>query len=136
VYSIVKEKDKIKDHVQNAGNTQSTIMSKKQGAAIEEMERSLKLWTEDQHQKNIPVSLSIIQGMAMSLYDDWKKHLGKSAVNAPEFHASKGWFDRFKNRAWLHNIRLTGVSASANKQAALKSVKKFAKIVEEGISCS
>jgi hypothetical protein len=29
VYSIVKEKDKIKDHVRNAGNIQSTIMLKR-----------------------------------------------------------------------------------------------------------
>jgi hypothetical protein len=66
------------------------------------------------------VGLSIIQGMTMRLYDDWKKRLGESAANAPEFHASKGWFDKFKNRAKLHNIRLTGESASADKQAALK----------------
>jgi hypothetical protein len=40
--------------------------------------------------KIIPVSLSSIQVMAMSLYDDWKKHFGESAANAPEFHVSKG----------------------------------------------
>jgi hypothetical protein len=83
------------------------------------------------------MSLSVIQGMAMSLYDDWKKCLGKSAANDPEFHASKCWFNRFKNRSKLHNIRLTGESASADKQAALEFVKRFAKIVEEGgLFCS
>jgi hypothetical protein len=40
VYSVVKEKDKIKDHARNAGNMQSTIMSKRRGAVIEKMERS------------------------------------------------------------------------------------------------
>jgi hypothetical protein len=49
VYSIVKEKDKIKNHKQNAGNMQTMIMSKRQGAVTEEMEKSLKLWIEDQH---------------------------------------------------------------------------------------
>jgi hypothetical protein len=49
VYSIVKGKDKIKNHVQNAGNMQTMIMSKRQGAVTEEMEKSLKLWIEDQH---------------------------------------------------------------------------------------
>jgi hypothetical protein len=37
VYLIVKEKDKVKDHVRNAGNMQSTIMSKRRSAVIEEM---------------------------------------------------------------------------------------------------
>jgi hypothetical protein len=56
----------------------------------------------------------------MSLYDYWKKHLGESAATAPEFHANKGWFYRFKNRVKLHNIKLTGGAATASKQAALE----------------
>jgi hypothetical protein len=39
---------------------------------------------------NITLSISVIQGMAMSLYDYWMKHLGESAATAPEFHANKG----------------------------------------------
>jgi hypothetical protein len=70
--------------------------------------------------------------MAMSLYDDWKKRLGERADNAPEFYVSKGWSDRFKNRAKLHNIKLTGESASADKQAAPEYVKNFAEIVKKG----
>jgi hypothetical protein len=62
---------------------------------------------EDQHKKKKHLSESY-KGTAMSLYDDWKKRLDESAANAPEFRASKGWFDRNRNRANLHNIRLTG----------------------------
>jgi hypothetical protein len=67
------------------------------------------------------VRVSVIQDKAMSLYDYWKKHLSENATNAPEFHASKGWFNRFKNRAKLHNIRSTGEVTTAKKQASLES---------------
>jgi hypothetical protein len=53
MYSIVKEKNKIKDHAGNVGNVQSKIMIKRRGAVIEKMERSLRLWIEDQHKKTI-----------------------------------------------------------------------------------
>jgi hypothetical protein len=50
------------------------------------------------------VSVSVIQGKAVSLYEDWKKHIGEGAAGTLEFQASKGWFDRFKSRACLHDI--------------------------------
>jgi hypothetical protein len=39
-------------------------------------------------------------------------------ADAPEFQTSKGWFDMFMSRVCLHNIKLTGESASADKEAA------------------
>ena len=50
----------------------------------------------------------------------------------PEFQASKGLFERFKSRDSLHNVKLTGESAGANKEAAQEFVKTFSKIIEEG----
>jgi hypothetical protein len=83
---------------------------------------SLKLWTEDKHQKEniVPVSVSHIQGHGMSLYEYWKKHLSGCATNTPKFHASKGCCNRFKNRVKLHSIRSTGEITTANTQAALE----------------
>jgi hypothetical protein len=40
--------------------------------------------------KKIPVSLSVIQGKALSVYEDWKKLLGEGTADTPEFQASKG----------------------------------------------
>ena len=57
----MKEKDKIREHVRNARNISSAIISKRRGVVMEEMERSLTVWIEDQHQKNNPLSLAIIQ---------------------------------------------------------------------------
>jgi hypothetical protein len=47
------------------------------------------------------VSLSVIEGKAVSLYGDWKKRLGIEAADTVEFQANKGWFYRFNRRASL-----------------------------------
>jgi len=95
--------------MRNAGNISSNTVSTRRGVVMEETERSLTLRIEGQYKKN-PLSLSIIQGKALSLYDDWKKRCGEEAAGMPEFQASKGFFDRFKSRDSLHNIKLTGES--------------------------
>jgi len=37
---------------------------------MDEMERSLSSWIDDQHQKDVPLSFSIIQAKAFSLHED------------------------------------------------------------------
>ena len=50
-----------------------------------------------------------------------------------EFTASTGWFKRFKKRFELHNVRITGEAASADKEGAEKFVEVLDElIVEEG----
>lgn len=49
--SVVKEKNKVKEHVQNAQTISSKTVSKRQGAVMEKMDRSLQLCTDNQHHK-------------------------------------------------------------------------------------
>jgi hypothetical protein len=42
---------------------------------------------------------------------------GEAAKDA-EFGASRGWFDTFKERSGLHNIRLQGEAAASDTVAA------------------
>ena len=88
ICSILKNKIKIKEYVQNCGNISSKIVSKRHGIVMDEMERSLSSWIDDQHQKDVPLSFSIIQAKALSLHEDWKTRL-KEDSNM-EFRASKG----------------------------------------------
>ncbi|TEA35137.1 hypothetical protein DBR06_SOUSAS49310001, partial [Sousa chinensis] len=48
------------------------------------------------------LSLMLIQEKAKRLYEDLKKKHGKQSEGT-SFHASHGWFHRFKARANLHN---------------------------------
>lgn len=52
----------------------STIKSKKHGEAIEEMEKLLSVWMQDQRQ--VSLSLMLIQEKAKSLFEDLKKKMG------------------------------------------------------------
>ena len=48
------------------------------------------------------------------------------------FLANKGWFENFKKRHNLHNLKLVGESASADHEAAKKFPEELKIIIEKG----
>lgn len=64
----------------------------------------------------IPISTAAIREQALILFDHISSKL-KNPTNET-FIASKGWFDRFRNRFSLHNISFTGEKASADHEVA------------------
>ena len=61
-----------------------------------------------------------IQAKALSLYNDLKTIddiENKGEGTSENFTASRGWFFRFKQRTDIHNVRMVGESASADKEA-------------------
>lgn len=87
------------------------------------MERRLRLWLEDQSQRNLPLSVAMIQEKATSLFDDLQRELGKSSQKET-FSASQGWFVRFKEHHRLPHFRMN-CTASSNQDTyreALKSI--------------
>jgi hypothetical protein len=115
VNTIVKDADRIKEHVRASAPMKSTIITKRRSRAIYETENLLTTWITDQIQKHAPLSMSLIKAKARSLYGDIKERF----PNAPEsFVASNGWFTRFKKRAGLHNFKQSGEAASGDAEAA------------------
>jgi hypothetical protein len=110
---------------------QSTITTKKCTIIISNMEKLLTLWIEDQNRHRISISLILIQEKVRSLFEGLKKKLGDSASDET-FMASRGWFNRYKARANLHNIKVSGKAASADDKGAADFVMTFAKIIEDG----
>ena len=98
ISTILKNEDKIIEHVKSAVPMMSTIISKKCGKVRGEMEKLLSVWMQDQHQHRVPLSLILIQEKAKNVYEDLKKKHGKESEGA-SFNASHGWFQRFKARA-------------------------------------
>lgn len=130
VRTIRSNANKIKSSIQNVSSLSSTKVNRTRSSIVENMEKLLALWIEDQNQRNVPVSLAVIQTKAKSLYDDLKAKEG-GCSKEEQFTASRGWFQRFKIRYNFHNIKVTGESASSDTTAAEKFVPQFEKLVEE-----
>ena len=93
------------------------------------MEDLLFFWLENCNQKQIPIDTNNIMIKALSLFQTIKE------ISFPDtsvtFNASKGWFDKFKSRSGLRNIKITGEAASADEKAAAKYPAELRKIIEE-----
>jgi hypothetical protein len=125
----VKDADRMKEHVKGAAPLKSTIITKQRSAAIYEMEKFLTTWMEDQTQRRVPLNLMTVQVKAGSLYADIK---GKRQDVLQTFVASNGWFNRFKNRAGFHNVKVSGEAASGDAEAAQMFPDVLKDIINEG----
>ena len=131
VGTIVKDKERIKEHVKGSAPMKATVITKQRSGLIIEMERLLVLWLEDQNQRRMPISLMLIQEKAKSLFEMLKAEKGDES-EGEVFAASRGWFHRFSSRANLHNIRVQGEAASADYAAASDFPGALAQIIREG----
>lgn len=72
----------------------------------------------------------VIQVKAVSLFNSiMEKYEGYLET----FSASRGWFGCFQKHSRIHNVRIVGESAVANREAALKfpdDFKKFLKMMD------
>lgn len=93
----------------------------------------LSFWIEDQNQKKVALSSGVIRSKALSIFNHLKKE-EQTSSNSKElqFRASKGWFERFKGRQNLHNIKLTGEAASADTVAASAYPKILKDLIGSG----
>ena len=130
ISTILKNEDKIVEHVKSAGSMMLTIILKKCGKVMEEMEKLLSVWMQDQHQHQVPLSLMLIQEKDKSLYEDLKKKHGEES-EATSFNVSHGWFHQFKARANLHNVKVSGEAASADMVAAREFPETLQEIIDE-----
>ncbi|XP_053145989.1 tigger transposable element-derived protein 1-like [Hemicordylus capensis] len=103
---------------------------------MERMEKALSLWIEDQTQKNVPLSGPVIREKALQLYRRFAAESGQAAATPggteSGFQASRGWFERFKRRYSLHNVKLSGEVAAVDHEAAERYPVEFQRLIESG----
>ncbi|XP_050726549.1 tigger transposable element-derived protein 1-like [Eriocheir sinensis] len=149
VGTVTKKKAIYKKMVTTAAEFPSACrITRVRSVRLEKMEQLLVAWIDDCSAKKIPISLALIQERARALWGSMQPE-DEEAVDDPdqpgpssgspvspreleEFKASRGWFDRFRKRAGLSNVRLQGEAASADKEAAEAFPAQFLKVIEDG----
>ncbi|XP_006902931.1 PREDICTED: tigger transposable element-derived protein 1-like [Elephantulus edwardii] len=128
VATIRDNKEKIKASSQITTPLRASRLTHHRSAVMENMERLLSVWLEDQSQRNVPLSVAIIQEKAKSLFDDLQREQGESS-QMEKFSASKGWFVRFKERHCLPHFKMNTTPPGGNVDTYLEMLKS---IIEEG----
>jgi hypothetical protein len=114
-----------------AGTTASAAKSiRTRPKEIEEMERLLSVWIEDQTKKRLGASFLTIKEKALDIYEDLKEKSSNPA-QVPPFSASSGWFSGFKHPYSFHNVKLSGEAASTDEEAADAFPPMLQKLIEE-----
>lgn len=128
VRTILRESEKFKREGQKASTSIGTQSTRNRSDKMIEMERLLLIWIEDCNHTRIPLSTNIIKTKALAIFSALKDD---DFAGEKNFVASPGWFERFKKRSGLHNVRIQGEAASADKEGAEKFVIEFRKLIED-----
>ncbi|XP_064150425.1 putative CENPB DNA-binding domain-containing protein 1 isoform X1 [Loxodonta africana] len=130
--AIIRDnKDKIRASSQAATPQAATKLTRSCSLVMENMERLLSVWIEDQNQRKVPINVMLIQEKARSLFEDLKREQGEGA-ESETFGASRGWFARFKARHSLQGIGASGEAASTDAEAASKYPALLQRVIQDG----
>lgn len=135
VQTIRDNKKKIESYSQSIKTSYCSKRTRERSSIMEQMERLLDLWMENNHQRNVPMSQIIIQQKAKSIFESLMRENPDESSQNLTFVASKGWFEKFKKRHNLHNIKLRGESASADAIAAKNYPEVLKEIIRNGGYC-
>ena len=132
IRTILKNEREIRKNVAAGCPQGAKRVSRKRDINIVKMEHALVIWIEDCLDKKIPLSTNTIKQKALRIYTHLKKNELSSNEKLNPFLASKGWFENFKKRFSLRNIKFQGEQASADAEAAQKYMLEILQIIEEG----
>ncbi|XP_055486478.1 tigger transposable element-derived protein 1-like [Leucoraja erinacea] len=113
ISTIFKDKKRIK----SSASVRSTIISMKRTGPLDDMERLLVAWMEEQIQKGLPLRPLSIQAKARSLFHTLEQR-PRDPTYTHVFTATPGWFKRFKRRHNFHHVMFNSQAAGADARSA------------------
>ena len=131
IRTILKNKGKIVSSATTTTTTSATKITRSRNNAIEEMEKRLSVWIDDEVERNMPLSQAIIMEKARTIFNHIQNEKG-DARKIENFVASRGWIHRFKNRNNFHNVQITGETARGDIKAAVAFPATLRAIIERG----
>lgn len=134
VRTIMQNAEKIKRSVQSTTPLSATKTSRTRNTMIEKMEKLLTYWIEDQNNRDMPLSQAVIMEKARGLFEELEKQNSdesSTSSSVETFAASRGWFEKFKVRANIHNIKICGEAASADVGAVKDFTKSLKSLIAE-----
>ncbi|KAF7264260.1 hypothetical protein GWI33_000418 [Rhynchophorus ferrugineus] len=97
---------------------------------MDKMEILLIIWIEDNNKRRMPMSQIIIQEKALSIFEKLKNGDTDKSAEDVTLQASRGWFEVFKNRFNLNNLKLKSEAASADEAASKEYPNILKRIIE------
>jgi hypothetical protein len=136
VRSVYLQKDKLQDVAESSVSGALFHRTKKsRNAILEQVEKLLLHWIDSHARKHSTLPFNMIQEQALSLFSDLKRKAedeGNPISVDFDFKASHGWFERFKKRADLQSIKVSGEKESVDLEAASPFPAELQKIIDEG----
>lgn len=132
IQTIRDKKEDIKTYLQSAAPLNVSRLTRQRNWILEKMEKLLIIWIEDNNKRRMPMSQMTIQEKALSIFENLKNGYTDESAEDVTFQASRGWFEKFKNRFNLHNLKMKGEAASADEPAAKEYPNILKGIIERG----
>ena len=106
-------------------------MIRKENSSVVDMEKVLMVWIEDQTNRNIPLSQSLIQSKALALFNSMKSERGEEATEEMS-EATRSLFITLTERSHLHNIEGQDEAESADAGPTAGYPEDLAKMIDKG----